>query len=152
MASIVDNGNWDEVATALVQKTEAMRSGPDFMSRVIAANAQAAEDAYFGPSGQSAGTRDATRGGSVARFFWWGFHVQVSHEDLGFALTAADPQGPFASMLRRVLPADYARWIDIIGPFVAGASGVIRGMDRGRGVYISMSWFAPGIFVPTSVP
>ncbi len=27
----------------------------------------------------------------------------------------------------------------------------LKGMDRGRGIYIGISWFAPGAFVPTPV-
>ena len=42
-------------------------------------------------------------------------------------------------------------WIDIIAPFVVATATLLRALDRGRGVYISMSWFAPGAFVPTSV-
>lgn len=35
--------------------------------------------------------------------------------------------------------------------FIAGALRLLKNLDRGRGVYISMSWFAPGVFIPTSV-
>jgi hypothetical protein len=35
--------------------------------------------------------------------------------------------------------------------FLAGASAVLVAVDHGRGVYISMSWFAPGAFIPTSI-
>ncbi|MFP2910208.1 hypothetical protein ACLESD_35250 [Pyxidicoccus sp. 3LFB2] len=35
--------------------------------------------------------------------------------------------------------------------FIAGALRLLKNLDRGRGVYISMSWFAPGVFIPTTV-
>ena len=75
----------------------------------------------------------------------------LSHADVQSFLSFVDPTGPVAAFFRRILPQDYARWIDVVAPYVTGALGLIRGVDRGRGVYISMSWFAPGVFVPTSV-
>jgi hypothetical protein len=45
-----------------------------------------------------------------------------------------------------------APFIAIAAVFIAGALGLLKSLDQGYGVYISMSWFAPGIFVPTPVP
>lgn len=39
----------------------------------------------------------------------------------------------------------------IAAVFIAGALRLLRELDQGRGVYISMSWFAAGAFVPTTV-
>jgi hypothetical protein len=44
-----------------------------------------------------------------------------------------------------------APFVAIAAGFVAGALALLRGIDRGRGVYVSMSWFALGVFVPTTV-
>ena len=151
MQTIVENGNWDEVAAALVLKENGSRGiGGDFLSRVIAANARAAETTFFGAVNDGAPAA-AMRGGGVVRSYWWGFSIEVPHGDLVSLLNATDPKGEVVRFLRTILPSDYARWIDVIAPFVAAGASMLRGLDRGRGIYISMSWFAPGIFVPTTV-
>ena len=150
MQTLVQNGNWEEVAAELSQKLARERGAGDFMSTVISVNAQAAQALHSGRVAPAPST-GLTRGGSVFRAFWWGFHVELSHEDLDAGLRAADPNGAFVRDLRVVIPDEYEYWIDVIAPFVVAGSTLLRTLDRGRGVYISMSWFAPGIFVPTTV-
>jgi metacaspase-1 len=90
------------------------------------------------------------RGGTVVRAFWWGFHIEISHQDLLSFLNVASPINSIVAAIGPVTgPA--APFVALIAAFIAGALGLLRGLDRGRGVYVSMSWFAPGIFVPTSV-
>ena len=150
------NGNWDEVAAELNRRMDATRGAPDFLTQVIAANAQAAQAKFFGIVEQTAsGGRGANvaamRGGTVARAFWWGFHIQISHEDLTAFLGAADPINAVIGAIGGGIPSPAAPFIALVAAFIAGALGLLRSLDRGRGVYVSMSWFAPGIFVPTTV-
>jgi hypothetical protein len=91
------------------------------------------------------------RGGTVVRAFWWGFHVQISHEDLMAFLGAAEPINAVIGAIGGGIPSPAAPFIALVAGFIAGALGLLRSLDRGKGVYVSMSWFAPGIFVPTSV-
>jgi hypothetical protein len=92
----------------------------------------------------------APRGGTVVRAFWWGFHVEISHQDLAAFLSTAAPINMIAAAIGPVTgPA--APFVALVAGFIAGALELLRGLDRGRGVYVSMSWFAPGVFVPTSV-
>lgn len=147
----MDNGNWEEVAALLSEQLPSQRGGADFMATVVAANARAAQEALSGAATIPNVGLVANRGGSVFRAFWWGFHVQISPIDLTSILNLVNPNGEIVKFLRIVVPKDYQYWIAILTPFVAITSSVLRGLDRGRGVYISMSWFAPGVFVPTSV-
>lgn len=94
--------------------------------------------------------RAQARGGTVTRAFWWGFHIEISHQDLQSFLSVANPINAIVATIGSVTgPA--APFIALIAGFIAGALGLLAGLDRGRGVYVSMSWFAPGVFVPTSV-
>lgn len=91
-----------------------------------------------------------SRGGTVVRAFWWGFHIEISHADLQAFLAVAAPINQIAGAIGPVTgPA--APFVMLAAGFISGALELLRGLDRGRGVYISMSWFAPGVFVPTSV-
>jgi hypothetical protein len=92
-----------------------------------------------------------TRGGTVVRAFWWGFHIQISHEDLQSFLNTAQPVNALIGAIGGGVPSPAAPFIALAAAFVGGALGLINGLDHGSGVCISMSWFAPGVFVPTSV-
>lgn len=91
------------------------------------------------------------RGGTVVRAFWWGFHVQISREDLQTFLATAEPLNAIVGTIGGGVPSPAAPFIALVAAFIAGALGLLKSLDRGRGVYVSMSWFAPGIFIPTSV-
>src|SRR5207244_2328964 len=106
--------------------------------------------AFFGAATPTATPepRDVARGGgTVARAFWWGFHIEISHEDLTNFLAAADPINAMIGALGGGIPSPAAPFIALAAAFVAGALGMLRGLDHGRGVYVSMSWFAAGIFI-----
>jgi hypothetical protein len=92
----------------------------------------------------------ATKGGTRVRAFWWGFHIQVSHADLQVFLDGAGSVSEIVDTIGKI-PTPAAPFIRLAALFIAGALGLLKRIDRGRGVYISMSWFAPGAFVPTSV-
>ncbi|MBA3542123.1 MAG: hypothetical protein H0T79_21085 [Deltaproteobacteria bacterium] len=92
-----------------------------------------------------------TRGGTVARAFWWGFHIQISHEDLATFVATAAPINTIIGAIGGGIPSPAAPFIALVAAFIAGALGLLKGLDRGSGVYVSMSWFAIGLFIPTSV-
>lgn len=103
------------------------------------------------PAARSTERQEAvSRGSTVARTFWWGFHIEISHADLQAFLGAANPVNALVAAIGGATgPA--APFIVLAAGFVAGTLQLLAGLDRGRGVYVSMSWFAPGVFVPTSV-
>lgn len=91
------------------------------------------------------------RGGTVVRAFWWGWHIQISHQDLQTFLASAEPVNALIGAIGGGIPSPAAPFIALAAAFVGGALGLLNNLDRGSGVYVSMSWFAPGIFIPTSV-
>lgn len=159
------NGNWDEVRQQLDE--QAARGGMDPVTdsetlyRLIAANSLAAQVALFGGPVQipdsevNRGPSSApVRGGTVARAFWWGFHIQISHEDVQVIVSAIDGATIVVDALSvgDVAPKAIRPFLPLVRLFLNVSRAVIQALDRGNGVYISMSWFAPGVFVPTSVP
>jgi len=91
------------------------------------------------------------KGGSVVWTDWWGFKVRVSHEDLEAILNSTEGLGQILEIIRRAQNGRTDGWFYWAGVFLDGARALLRTLDRGRGVYISMSWFAPGVFIPTLV-
>jgi hypothetical protein len=157
------DGNFETVVQALREYYPGA-VGEDFTTRVAAANSAAALATIFGqgdhssplsPNGQkeaSPGVEPAAApGGTTVRVFWWGFHVQISHEDLMTILNSADLINALVVAIGGSIPSPAAPWIKLIGPFVVLIHDKLRQMDKGYGIYISMSWFAPGAFVPTPV-
>jgi hypothetical protein len=138
------NGNWKEVENFLADQLQTTRGNSLLqMDRVIEANAKSAEREYFGAAG--------IRGGTIVRAFWWGFHVEISHTDLPVVLGAADTVNTLVDLIGGSIPSPAQPWIKLIAPFVRVTIQLLQSLDRGRGIYISMSWFAPGNFVPTPV-
>lgn len=97
------------------------------------------------------GFTQKTKGGTVVRAFWWGFHIEISHEDLQVFLGGANAVNTIVGMIGGNIPSPAQPFIKLAAMFVATVLSTLETLDRGRGVYVSMSWFAPGIFVPTSV-
>lgn len=122
----------DAIRVALVASGEAVPSRTDVQSFL-----------------RGAGT--TARDGTAVQAFWWGFHVQLSHEDLASFVSGAQGVNTIVGTIGGSIPSPAAPWIRLAAEFIAGALGLLSSLDRGAGVFISMSWFAPGIFVPTSV-
>lgn len=86
----------------------------------------------------------------VARAFWWGFHLQIPEQALEEIGTAIANGTPFVGLLGSVTgPA--APYITLIVAFINAEYAWMKGVNRGKGVYLSMTWAAPGIFVPTPI-
>lgn len=151
------NGNWDDVRTQLDTQ---LRDGldTDALQRAIEANSRSAQLALFGgtvqyddaPDNRSM-TSARTRGGTVARAFWWGFHIQISHADVQMIINGMNGAGALIDALTPLVPPVIRPFLAVVKIFLDVSAAVLRALDRGRGVYISMSWFAPAVFVPTSV-
>jgi hypothetical protein len=90
----------------------------------------------------------ASRGGSSMRGDWWGFQIHVSHDDLDAFLKTAAPLVAISATLAAVIWPPAAPFIAAAAAFIAGILGLLKTLDRGNGVYISMSWLAAGVFVP----
>jgi hypothetical protein len=82
--------------------------------------------------------------------FWWGFHFKIpvllmDHwnavgvtvaEILNLVAGFTGPAAPFVSALATYIAANFQ---------------LAKQVDQGYGVYVSMSWFAPAVFVPTPI-
>jgi hypothetical protein len=158
-----NGSNWIAFAEALNSYYPGVLS-EDFADQVAEANSSAAvavlfglrSESYTGAIGDPAQNvnlpeTSAAPGGTKVRAFWWGFHVQFSHEDLQWVLDSADMVNNAVVAIGGSIPSPAQPFIRLIGPFVTLVHQKLRELDHGNGIYISMSWFAPGIFVPTSV-
>jgi 2-isopropylmalate synthase len=72
-------------------------------------------------------------------------------DDLVRILDSADVVNSTVATIGGNIPSPAQPWIRVLAPFVAATHEGLRALDRGRGIYISMSWVTPGIFIPTSV-
>jgi hypothetical protein len=151
------DGNWEDVRHMLFgQNRDAMETTA--LERAIEANSNAAQRMVFGgvikldgdPAERSRSAA-STRGGTVARAFWWGFHIQFSQEDTVALVANIGAQQRIVGELATLVPGPARPWLGLVGVFLTAHLAVINAVNRGRGVYLSMSWFAPGIFVTTSV-
>ncbi len=129
-----DEGNWAEV------RDELNRRFPDLGLSAMESSVDPEE----------AATPRAAKGKPIVRTYFWGFHIEVSSQGLGNFLSVAQPVNAIVAAIGPVTgPA--APFILAAAGFVAGALKLLKNLDHGQGVYISMSWISPGVFIPTTV-
>lgn len=153
-ASHSDQGNWEAVRAELQQR---FPNGQTIPMPNLAVSQPVASLALQHPSAESPllygaalPAARAASGPAIVRTFFWGFHIEVSSQGLRDFLSVADPITAIVASIGPVTgPA--APFVTLAAAFAAGALQLLRGLDRGNGVYISMSWFAPGVFIPTTV-
>lgn len=90
-------------------------------------------------------------GGMMCRTFWWGFHLEIPHGEVETMASSGIDQLALARMLK-VVPHRAAPHIGTLVDFVVRTFTSIKQIDRGAGVFISMSSFAPDLYVTTAVP
>jgi hypothetical protein len=88
-------------------------------------------------------------GGVACHTYWWGFQLEIPHRILQGWSVATDSEtiaaaigtvaGPAAPFRRRTSSWAASRILDL------------QAHDRGAGVYVSMTWMAPNIFVATPI-
>ncbi len=150
---------WEAIRPELEKRFGGQPAQQTAVASIAAANSSAAQVALFGyapsaapnPLEQPTATAQAATG-TVVRTFWWGFHVEFGHDDLESVLTAADAVNRVVSLIGGNIPSPAQPWIRLLAPFIASVHQGLRGLDQGCGIYVSMSWFAPGVFIPTTVP
>ena len=83
---------------------------------------------------------------------WWGVQVVFPEPTVRYLLGIAGIEGALLGALG-LLPAFAAvPWlIPVLAAYIAVQAILIGLVDQGNGVYLSMLWVAPGIFVPTSI-
>jgi hypothetical protein len=147
----VDEGNWSEVRAELERKFKGWRppsEGPEGQGSYVGSPSDQCRTAA---ASESVGGSRAASGPPIVRAFWWGFHIECSSQGLRDFVGVADPINTIAAAIGPVTgPA--APFVLAAAAFIAGMLQTLRNLDQGNGVYISMSWFALGIFIPTTVP
>jgi metacaspase-1 len=82
---------------------------------------------------------------------WWGLTMKVPHTELQNVLDSVDMVNTLVGLIGGSIPSVAQPYIILIAEFVEKNSTHIRAQDKGFGVYLSMSWFAPGVIVSKSV-
>lgn len=149
---------WPAFASAL---DELVSASPELKRAVEETMARSARQALAFGDGPLPSTEDflaslrtpaiAGKGGTSIQGYWWGFQIKVSHDDLTVFLATATPLNSVSAALASAIWPPAAPFIGPASTFIAGMLGLLKSLDRGNGVYISMSWFAAGVFVPASV-
>jgi hypothetical protein len=136
---------WRVVLAELVKRA---RTDPEFRARVEASGAVI--DNFEAVLDRRRSDRSAPSGTVQCHCYWWGFQLEIPHatleawtadaiESAHVAASIGSDIGPATAFLRRA-----AGWI-------ANHLHELDELDRGAGVYVSMTWMAPNIFVPIAV-
>ncbi|HEY5948022.1 MAG TPA: hypothetical protein VIV40_21145 [Kofleriaceae bacterium] len=89
--------------------------------------------------------------GTIAcREYWWGFQLEIPHDFLrDRSATEIEPAHITAAIAMRVGPS--AAFVRRIAAWAAHRFAELQERDVGAGVYASMTWMAPNIFLVTPI-
>ncbi|MEQ1730996.1 MAG: hypothetical protein ABL982_21720, partial [Vicinamibacterales bacterium] len=86
----------------------------------------------------------------LTEVFWWGFHFVIPHQTLQDIVLAGDVANTVVSLIGPGTgPA--APFVALAAALVGKMLETMRSMDAGNGIYFSMAWLLPGVFVPTPI-
>ena len=101
----------------------------------------------------------------VVSYFWWGFQIKLTHEAVAWYVAGENITAGAAGAAGAIYPITDAAMALVaaggsVGPgvvffaalalYLVAEAALVQAADKGKGVILSMSWVAPGIFVPTS--
>ena len=90
----------------------------------------------------------ANTAGVTVEAFWWGFHIVIPHGAMDdFAQTLDTIDTVLGAIAGESGPA--APFLELAAEALKLMIGLCRTMDHGNGIYFSMTWAAPGVFIPT---
>lgn len=87
---------------------------------------------------------------TACRTFWWGFHLELSSSEVAELAAHGITHAALVRTLEAV-PHRIAPHLSTLVDYLANQAAEIVAVDRGAGVYISMSTFAPDLYVATPV-
>lgn len=136
----------------LAEASRLAKTDDEFSSRMSRLGLDLSGISASDASALARAVKPAPRGsGMMCRTFWWGFHLEVPHPEL----QDLRHSGVTHESLRRMLalvPPRVQPHVQTLTDFVVKSFETILEIDRGAGVFISMSSFAPDLYVITAVP
>lgn len=139
----LEDGNWADVKVELERRFPSWRAPMD------------TGDVWYTSPAFELRRASTAIDSPVLRAFVWGFHLELSSRSLRELALVANPVNEIVAAVGPVRgPA--APFVPLAAAFVAG---LLQGgrqfglgkLDQGDGMYVSMSWFAPGVFIATAV-
>jgi len=92
------------------------------------------------------------RGPISAQGFVWGFSIYVPESEMQALLAGGAALATLTGAVGAALSGTWAApFIALLAAYIAAELAWMKAIDKGRGVAVSMSWVAPGIFVPTAL-
>ncbi|HLK90047.1 MAG TPA: hypothetical protein VKZ18_09135 [Polyangia bacterium] len=102
---------------------------------------------------KAAGEPNAVARGTItAQGFVWGFSLYIPEDQMGEILGGATTAAGVLAAVGGALSGTWAApFIAVLAAYIVAEIAWMKSVDKGRGVAINMSWFAPGVFVPTAL-
>jgi hypothetical protein len=139
------DARWREVLHKLVKRP---RHDEEFRARVEATGAVI--DNFEAVLERTRRYRAAPPSAAIAcRTYWWGFQLEIPHTVLATWIpdTTESPEVVAAIGAIANTMAPFRRRA---AAYIASRIDELQQLDRGAGTYVSMTWMAPNIFVPSS--
>jgi hypothetical protein len=136
---------WRDVLFELVKRA---KGDAEFRARVEATGAVIDNlEALLEPR---AVENTSASGGVVCQTYWWGFQLEIPHRILR-AWSAETPDSETVASEIGTVTGPASPFRRRTASWVASRVVDLQAHDRGAGVYVSMTWMAPNIFVATPI-
>jgi hypothetical protein len=83
---------------------------------------------------------------------FWGAVVILEHDEVDDVAALAQQGADVTGFLATKLPGIPAIVLGAVSVYLTGSSAVVKAMDGGNGVYLTMLWVTPGVVIPTPRP
>lgn len=139
------DARWREVLHELVKRT---RHDAEFRARVEATGAVI--DNFEAVLERTHNFRAAPPSGAITcRTYWWGFQLEIPHAILA-TWVPDTTESPEVVAAIGTIANTIAPFRRRAAAYIASRIGELQQLDRGAGTYVSMTWMAPNIFIPSS--
>lgn len=78
-----------------------------------------------------------------------GFVVILEHSEVDAAATVASTGADMTAFLASKIPGIPALILGVVSRYLAATAALIKAMDLGRGIYLTMPYLTPGLVIPT---
>lgn len=128
-------------------KDAAITATPELMQHAESSLAKAIESMIRLSEGEGLAAAEERDDVITARAFWWGWHLRVPHSQVEPLINGVDDVSAIIDVALHLVPEVGEIVALVLKLYVTVMAGVIKAVDKGKGVYLSQTWLIEGAII-----